>query len=73
MRNIKDCYKRLKVNEDIVKHGDMVNSSYNTNFYLNGYSLHYGKSSSKVTLSEKNPYKIGINAWTNSLFRRIKS
>ena len=72
MRDIKKCYKRLKMNEDVVKHGDMINFWGSTGFYLNGYSLHYRKSFSEIGLNKKNIHKAGNKAWSKSLFRRVK-
>jgi len=72
MRDIKKCYKRLKKEEDTVEHGDVINHGGSTGFYLNGYSLHYMKYGSGISLSKNYDYRVGVKVWGDCSFRRVK-
>jgi len=77
MRDISECYRKLKEDRDIVEHGDMIDHEVTTGFYLNGYSLHFMKNNFEIRLKEKNKIsslaKVGEKVWNNHFFRRIKS
>jgi len=70
MRNIKDCYKRLKINEDTLEHGDFVSSAHGrSSIYTKEASIYF--KSNEETICKNRGY-VGFKIWRPSLLRRIK-